>query len=392
MTTYRLAEAAELLGVSDDTVRRWADAGRFATHARRRTAMPASRAPRWPRWPASSPHIPPDGAVAASHRVSARNHLRGIVTEVKRDTVMAQVEMCCGPYRVVSLMSREAADALEPGARCRRRRIDQGNQRRRGGPDMKLARSRSVRIAGIWAALLPRRTPDSRPAEATTSSDAHGVRRRLAHRVVHRRSRTTSRRTTPASTSSSPSIEHDLATQINEGSPADVLATADEKSMRSWRPTRANIDGDPTQFATNTLVVVTPPDNPANITCLDDLADADFVVCDPSVPCGAAAATFLDNAGITAQPKSLEEDVKAVLTKVDARRGRRRHRLRHRRTGGRRATCPRSTSRPTSTWSTRTSSAPSRTPASPTWPGVGRPRHVRGGQSVLTDAGFGPPP
>ena len=53
----------------------------------------------------------------ASHRVSARNHLRGIVTGVKRDTVMAQVEMCCGPYRVVSLMSREAADALglEPG-------------------------------------------------------------------------------------------------------------------------------------------------------------------------------------------------------------------------------------------------------------------------------------
>jgi molybdopterin-binding protein len=49
--------------------------------------------------------------------VSARNHLRGIVTDVKRDTVMAQVELCCGPYRVVSLMSREAADSLglEPG-------------------------------------------------------------------------------------------------------------------------------------------------------------------------------------------------------------------------------------------------------------------------------------
>jgi len=61
--------------------------------------------------------IPADGAAIASHRVSARNHLRGIVTEVKRDSVMAQVEMCCGPYRVVSLMSREAADALglDPG-------------------------------------------------------------------------------------------------------------------------------------------------------------------------------------------------------------------------------------------------------------------------------------
>lgn len=107
----------------------------------------------------------------------------------------------------------------------------------------------------------------------------------------------------------------DLATQVNEGSPADVLATADEKSM-SVAADEANIDADPTQFATNTLIVVTPPDNPADVTSLDDLSKADFVVCDPSVPCGAAAATILDNAGVSAEPKSLEEDVKAVLTKV----------------------------------------------------------------------------
>jgi molybdate transport system substrate-binding protein len=107
----------------------------------------------------------------------------------------------------------------------------------------------------------------------------------------------------------------DLATQVNEGSPADVLATADEKSM-DVAANEGNIDGDPTQFATNTLILVTPPDNPAGITSLDDLDGADFVVCDPSVPCGAAAATILDNAGVTAEPKSLEEDVKAVLTKV----------------------------------------------------------------------------
>ena len=58
----------------------------------------------------------PPGATA----VSARNRLVGIVTEVKRDTVMAQVEMQCGPYRIVSLMSREAADelGLEPGVRA----------------------------------------------------------------------------------------------------------------------------------------------------------------------------------------------------------------------------------------------------------------------------------
>jgi molybdopterin-binding protein len=116
MTVYRLGDAAALLGVSDDTIRRWADGGRFKTsrtpddHAGIEGKALAALA----RDVAS---IPADGSAVASHRVSARNHLRGIVTEVKRDKVMAQVEMCCGPYRVVSLMSREAADALdlEPG-------------------------------------------------------------------------------------------------------------------------------------------------------------------------------------------------------------------------------------------------------------------------------------
>jgi molybdopterin-binding protein len=114
---YRIREAAELLGVSDDTVRRWADAGR----------LPVVE-------PAAGGHRGVEGrelakfAVAnvadlgapGSGNVSARNRLVGIVTEVTRDTVMAQVEMQCGPYRIVSLMSREAADelGLEPGVRA----------------------------------------------------------------------------------------------------------------------------------------------------------------------------------------------------------------------------------------------------------------------------------
>jgi len=110
--TYRVAEAATLLGVSDDTVRRWIDSGRL-------TAAPGS-----------SGHREVDGLALAGlaqelgarpepggeHR-STRNRLRGIVTRVVRDTVMAQVEIQAGPYRVVSLISREAADelGLEPG-------------------------------------------------------------------------------------------------------------------------------------------------------------------------------------------------------------------------------------------------------------------------------------
>ena len=106
-----------------------------------------------------------------------------------------------------------------------------------------------------------------------------------------------------------------LAEQINAGSRADVIATADDNSIGIVSD-KGELDGAPKQFATNTMVIVTPPDNPGNISSLADLQGVDFVVCDPSVPCGAAAAQILQNATITSQPKSLEQDVKAVLTKV----------------------------------------------------------------------------
>ncbi len=115
VTSYRVAEAASVLGVSDDTVRRWIDAGRLAArpgddgrlHVDGADLAALAR---------SLADTNPDGTPRASS-VSARNRLRGIVTAVKKDTVMAQVEMVCGPYRMVSLMSTEAADelGLEPG-------------------------------------------------------------------------------------------------------------------------------------------------------------------------------------------------------------------------------------------------------------------------------------
>jgi len=114
--TYRIAEAAELLGVSDDTVRRWIDSDR----------LPAERGGTGPtlvggaelaRVAAQLRESPDPGITRSS---SARNRLSGIVTRVVRDTVMAQVEIQAGPFRLVSLMSREAADdlGLEIGVRA----------------------------------------------------------------------------------------------------------------------------------------------------------------------------------------------------------------------------------------------------------------------------------
>lgn len=113
MPDFRISEAAALLGVSDDTVRRWVDGGR----------LPARRSEGSGRWTvagadlaALAQELAADPAAGPSG-VSARNRMRGIVTRVVRDGVMAQVEIQAGPHRLVSLISREAADelGLEPG-------------------------------------------------------------------------------------------------------------------------------------------------------------------------------------------------------------------------------------------------------------------------------------
>lgn len=117
MTSYRIAEAAEVLGVSDDTVRRWIDAGRVRSSTTGgRTVVPG------PELAALAASLVDEAERERTRAgsVSARNRMTGIVTRVVKDTVMAQVEMVCGPYRLVSLMSAEAATelGLEPGARA----------------------------------------------------------------------------------------------------------------------------------------------------------------------------------------------------------------------------------------------------------------------------------
>ena len=111
MTTYRIKQAAELLGVSDDTVRRWADTGRLSTTTESsRQVVDGAELAHLAQELAESGERPEPGPIVSA---SARNRFVGLVTRVVRDTVMAQVEIQAGPYRVVSLMSREAADELE---------------------------------------------------------------------------------------------------------------------------------------------------------------------------------------------------------------------------------------------------------------------------------------
>ncbi len=108
MTAFRIGEAAELLGVSADTVRRWVDAGKLAAsrdeHGHR--AITGVDLAAFARSLAADPEAPNGWS-------SARNRLRGIVTAVVKDAVMAQVDIQAGPFRVVSLMSREAVDELD---------------------------------------------------------------------------------------------------------------------------------------------------------------------------------------------------------------------------------------------------------------------------------------
>lgn len=111
MARFRIREAADLLGVSDDTLRRWADAGRMPTRteAGRRVIEGADLARLAEELAANADRPAPRSTIGAS----ARNRFTGLVTNVLRDTVMAQVEIQAGPHRIVSLMSREAADELE---------------------------------------------------------------------------------------------------------------------------------------------------------------------------------------------------------------------------------------------------------------------------------------
>lgn len=109
----------------------------------------------------------------------------------------------------------------------------------------------------------------------------------------------------------------DLATQITQGAPADVFASASVKNMT--QVTDAGAATSPTTFVKNVMEIALPPANPGKITALADLAKAGvkLALCQAQVPCGTTAATLFKNAHLTVKPVTLEPDVKSVLGKVE---------------------------------------------------------------------------
>jgi molybdate transport system substrate-binding protein len=111
----------------------------------------------------------------------------------------------------------------------------------------------------------------------------------------------------------------DLVAQIQQGAPADVFASADTANMGKAVTAKA-IHGTPVNFASNTLEIAVPPDNPAGVSSLQDLAEpgTKVVVCAPEVPCGAATRKVEQASGVTIKPVSEEQAVTDVLTKVES--------------------------------------------------------------------------
>jgi molybdopterin-binding protein len=106
VTQLRVSDAAELLGVSPDTVRRLLENGRLKATGTSPTTVDGAEVA------ALAQEIARPAAPGPIAEESARNRMRGLVTRIVKDTVMAQVELQCGPFRFVSLMSREAVDDL----------------------------------------------------------------------------------------------------------------------------------------------------------------------------------------------------------------------------------------------------------------------------------------
>jgi molybdate transport system substrate-binding protein len=110
-----------------------------------------------------------------------------------------------------------------------------------------------------------------------------------------------------------------LAEQVNQGAPADVLATADESNMQKTTDA-GSVTATAETFAKNELEIATPPGNPKSLTGLTDFGNADLLLglCDAAVPCGKFGLQALTNAGVTPSIDTTAPDVRSLLTQVEA--------------------------------------------------------------------------
>src|SRR5215467_3911255 len=329
MPTFRIKEAASLLGVSADTLRRWAEGGRIETitDTSGRLAVDGVALARFAQELAESAGHGEGRAVVAQ---SVRNRFSGLVSRVVRDTVMAQVEIQAGPHRFVSLLSREAADelGLEPGMlavaavkatnvsiEIPKTSLYLFNQ----GVDMRrfvftIAALTAVAVAGCSSS-------SSSSPNSTSSSPATGTITVFAAASLTGAFTQIGKQFEAAHKGDTVKFSFGpssgLATEITSGAPADVFASASPKNMQEV--VSAGDASNPQNFVKNTMEVAVPPNNPAKVTSVNDLAKKSVKValCQPQVPCGAVAAEVFKNAGITVKPVTLQPDVKSVLTQVE---------------------------------------------------------------------------
>ncbi len=259
---------------------------------------------------------------------SARNRFTGLVTRVQVDGVMAQVDIQSGPHRVVSLMSAEAVRELnlEPGSLAvavvkattvivETPRDDHAPHiaHRPGRCGRRRPRPHRLRVRNTAPAATPSETDAAAtPSGSLTISAAASLAAAFDELAAEFEAAHPEVDVLPISYDGSST----LATQIIEGARVDVFASADEKNMQ--KVVDAGLASDPEPFATNVLTLVVPTGSPGGVTGLADLAkpDLNVVLCAAEVPCGAASATLLQNAGVTASVDSYEQNVTAVLTKV----------------------------------------------------------------------------
>ena len=255
---------------------------------------------------------------------------------------MAQVELQCGPFRVVSLMSQRGRARPGPGARLGGGRGHQVHERDRRNRQKE---SHEALVHARWPPLPAGGRSRGRCGSTTTRVVTTRRRRRGRPTLTvyaaasltttfERARRRSSRPTTTAST-----VEFnfagssDLVAQIQQGAPADVFASADEANMEKL--TADDLQGsDPAAFASNTLEIAVPPGQPRRHRSRSRTSPnpgLNLVICAPEVPCGAAAQTVAESAGVDAEAGQRGAVGHRRARQGHLGRGRRRPGLRHRR-------------------------------------------------------------